>query len=60
MKSIELHERTIGVIMKKPKYEKVKIGNRWYTLKVADWAEDKKDWDLYDKDRKAYYEKFGP
>ena len=60
MKSIELHERTIGVIMKKPKYKKVKIGNRWYTLKVADWAEDKKDWDLYDKDRKKYYEKFGP
>jgi len=46
--------------MKKQKYEMVKVGKRWFKLKVADWSEDKKDWDLYDKDRKKYYEKFGP
>jgi hypothetical protein len=45
--------------MKKQKYKMVKVGKRWFKLKVADWAEDKKDWDLYDKDKKAYYDKFG-
>ena len=48
------------VSMKKQKYKKVKVGNKWYTLKVANWAEDKKDSDLYAKDKKKYYEKFGP
>ena len=45
--------------MKKQKYEKVKVGNRWYTLKVANWDEDKKDWELWKTDKKAYYDKFG-
>jgi hypothetical protein len=44
--------------MKKPKYKKVKVGNRYFKLKVADFSDDKKDWDLYKTNKKKYFDKF--